>query len=136
MQPKKTSGDMVEKIRLTSRHFYLAFSKCLHYSLSNDEKISNTLWAFPKDCSISFNTLKALLKESPTALSPFFSASFVYSAFSVHHPQSTIYASIKMENRDTTINLQTFSFNYAQYNHPGCSPTQDRFDSPFNGRRS
>jgi hypothetical protein len=35
-------------------HFYLGISKCIRYSIRVAEKVSNTLWAFPKESPIPF----------------------------------------------------------------------------------
>jgi hypothetical protein len=62
------AGDPMENAHLVSTSLW-HFPKCIHYSVSIAEKVSNTLWAVPKESPIPVrycrNSIKELLNIFP-----------------------------------------------------------------------
>ncbi len=62
------AGDTVGNAPIGSQLYFGHFAKCLRYSLSIAEKVSNPLWAFPKESPIPSrfsNGLQELLSAFP-----------------------------------------------------------------------
>jgi hypothetical protein len=69
-RPRKFAGDTLGNAPSGSPLLFGHFPKFIRYSIKVAEKVSNTLWAFPKESPITFryfsNGLHELLDTSPS----------------------------------------------------------------------
>ncbi len=55
-RPRGLAGDTLGNVPSGSPLLFGHFPKCIHYSVKVAEKVSNTIWAFPKKSPIPFSS--------------------------------------------------------------------------------
>ncbi len=95
------------------------FSKCICYFVSIAEKVSNTLWAFPKGRQYPFSTAQMVSKSIQTHFAMCFNINL---DIPLDSTQRCMFLYIKIKNQRCELkNHQRFFSSYDLYNHTAYS---------------